>query len=313
MPFNSILEYVEGPEGLGWTLYPVQRFILKLYYGLELDNTQRTIIVHDMFLERVRYTLTEQEYLRFLFENGRCSVSDTSTLPRRGMILKVGRRVGKDILAEFIATYTVIQLLQMMNPHPVFGVTPRQRLNVLCFSMNASLRDALTSGIRYHIEHCQYLQDAVVSNTLTNLTFETYAGRQARVTNGNLRLCSYSNAARTRGFSSVQLVVNELAHMANERDVYAALMPTVNPPGRYAILSTPRRASGAFYDAFMHGMQNESHEAPLALQIPTWEVQPNVGGGFLRRAYNENPTRFLVEFGANWPRSPRVVTINIQI
>jgi len=313
MPFNSILEYVEGPEGLGWTLYPVQRFILKLYYGLELDSTQRTIIVHDMFLEQVRYTLTEQEYLRFLFENGRCSVSDTSTLPRRGMVLSAGRRVGKDLLAEFIATYTIVQLLQMMDPHPVFGVTPRQRLNVLCFSMNAARRDALTSGIYYHIEHCQYLQSALVSNTLTNITFETHAGRQAGGTQGNLGLRSYSNVARTRGFSSVQLVVNELAHMANERDAYAAIMPTVTPSGRYAILSTPRVASGAFYNAFMYGMQNESQGAPLALQIPTWEIQQNLGEGLLRRAYNENPTRFLVEFGAQWGSSSRVVTINIQI
>jgi hypothetical protein len=305
MPFNSILEYVEGPTGLNWTLYPVQRFILKLYYGLELDNTQRTIIVPDMF--------NEQEYLRFLFEEGRCSISDQSSIPRRGMILSVGRRTGKNMLAGFIATYTIIELLQMMNPHPVFGLTPRQTLYVMCFSMSTDLRDALASELHTNVDHCQALRSAVTSSSLANITFETYAGRQAGLTQGNLRLRSYSNIARTRGFSAVQLVVNELAHMTHEADVYASLMPTVTTPGRYIILSTPREASGAFYSAFTWGMQNHNQDSPLALQIPTWEIQPNVGDGYLRAQYELDPHRFLVEFGAVWEHHGRLITIDVTI
>jgi hypothetical protein len=228
------------------------------------------------------------------------------------MILSIGRRTGKNLLSGFIATYTIVQLLQMMNPHPVFGLTRRQRLNVLCFSMNTSMRNELTSSIRYNIENCQYLQDAVVNNSRTNITFETFAGRQAGLDQGNLSIRSYSSVARTRGFSAVQLVINELAHMTNEHEVFSALMPTVTPPGRYAILSTPREASGRFYDAFTHGMRNDSVHVPLALQIPTWEVHP-IGGGYLRSQYELDPIRFLVEFGAVWQHHGRVVTIDVTI
>jgi hypothetical protein len=313
MPFNSILEYVEGPTGLNWTLYPVQRFILKLYYGLELDDTHRAIRVPDMFNEQERFRFTELEYLRFLFGEGRCSVSDMSTLPRSGLILSVGRRTGKNLLAGFIATYTIVQLLQMMNPHPVFELNPRQRLNVLCFSMNTSLCNELTSSIRYNIENCRYLQDAIVTNSRTSITFETFAGRQAGYTHGNLGIRSDSNASRTRGFSAVQLIVNELAYMTRDREVYDSLMPTINPPGRYIILSTPREASGAFYSAFTWGMQNHNQDSPLALQIPTWEIQPNVGDGYLRAQYELDPHRFLVEFGAVWEHHGRLITIDVTI
>jgi hypothetical protein len=310
MPFNNILEYVEGPTGLNWSLYPVQRFILKLYYGLELDDTNRTIIVPDMFQEQVRFSFTEQEYLRFLFEEGRCSVHDTSTLPRMGMVLSVGRRVGKDMLAGFIATYTIAELLQIMNPHPVFGMN-RQRLNVLCFSMNFELRNELTSNLQYCVMHCQDLQSAVTNSTLSGIDFETHPRRQARGTQGNLRLRSYSSVARTRGYSSVMLVINELAHMTHESEVYAALMPTVT--GRYAILSTPRESSGAFYNAFVHGMQNHDQNAPLALQIPTWEIHQGLGSGYLRTQYELDPRRFLIEFGAVWAHHGRLVTIEVVI
>jgi len=123
VPFNNILDFVEGPMGLNWTLLPVQRFILKLYYGIELNTSERRIQIFDPFQETLRYSLSEDDYLSYLFEEGRCNVQDQSLLPRPGLVLAAGRRTGKSTLAELTASYTVIQLLQLGNAHEAFGAS----------------------------------------------------------------------------------------------------------------------------------------------------------------------------------------------
>jgi len=109
--------------GLNWTLLPVQRFILKLYYGIELNTSERRIQIFDPFQETLRYSLSEDDYLSYLFEEGRCNVQDQSLLPRPGLVLAAGRRTGKSTLAELTASYTVIQLLQLGNAHEAFGAS----------------------------------------------------------------------------------------------------------------------------------------------------------------------------------------------
>jgi intein/homing endonuclease len=90
----SILDYIEQPWGLNMSLYPVQRFIVKLYYFQPLDNVRKTIRVTDMFNSRVLYSFTEAEYLRFLYDEGRCNIGEQDH-ERRDLLLAIGRRAGK--------------------------------------------------------------------------------------------------------------------------------------------------------------------------------------------------------------------------
>lgn len=95
----TILDYIESPWGLGMRLFPAQRFIVKLYYYLELDgelpeDPDRRIRVTDMFNTKVLYEFTEVEYLRYLYNEGRCNIGEQDH-PRRELILPIGRRAGK--------------------------------------------------------------------------------------------------------------------------------------------------------------------------------------------------------------------------
>lgn len=90
----NVLQYAEAPWGLGMSLFPVQRFIVKLYYNLPLDDKNRTIEVTDRFKERVLYHFTEKEYLQYLYAEGRCNINEQDH-DRRTLILPVGRRSGK--------------------------------------------------------------------------------------------------------------------------------------------------------------------------------------------------------------------------
>jgi len=95
----SILDYIESDWGLATRLYPAQRFIVKLYYNLELDtklpeNPHRRIRIKDPFSEQQLYEFTEREYLHFLFNEGRCNIGEQDH-DRRELILAIGRRGGK--------------------------------------------------------------------------------------------------------------------------------------------------------------------------------------------------------------------------
>jgi len=95
----SILDYIEQPWGLNLTLYPVQKFIVKLYYHLPLESKVKTIEVKDMFNTVLLHHFTEVEYLKFLYEDGRCNIGVQDHI-RRELLLSIGRRGGKCVTGD---------------------------------------------------------------------------------------------------------------------------------------------------------------------------------------------------------------------
>ncbi len=90
----NVLEYIEASWGLAMRLYPAQRFLVKLYYNIPLDDREKTIRITDMFNTVTRYNFTEKEYLSFLFNEGRCNIGEQDH-ERRELVLAIGRRAGK--------------------------------------------------------------------------------------------------------------------------------------------------------------------------------------------------------------------------
>lgn len=103
----DIIEFCESPVGLGMgpdqpgiSLYPVQKFILKCYYNLELDDSEESIRIPkdwrfiDSDDESDFHNFTEQEYLEYLYSKGRANIEELDDM-RRTLILPVGRRSGK--------------------------------------------------------------------------------------------------------------------------------------------------------------------------------------------------------------------------
>lgn len=95
----NVLQYAESAWGLDMNLYPVQRFIVKLYYNMPLDDKNKTIVITDMFKTKVLYHFTEVEYLKYLYSEGRCNIGEQDHM-RRQLILPIGRRSGKCVIGE---------------------------------------------------------------------------------------------------------------------------------------------------------------------------------------------------------------------
>ena len=121
----NVIEYVESSWGVGMRLYPVQRFIVKLYYHIPLDDREKTINISDMFNQEIVYRFTEKEYLKYLFDEGRCNIEEQDH-DRRELVLAIGRRGGKTMLSSLFASYEIYRLLNLENPQEP-GRHPLQR------------------------------------------------------------------------------------------------------------------------------------------------------------------------------------------
>lgn len=93
--FLSIIDFIERFKLLPNGLYPVQKFILKLYYNLPLDDKEKSIKITDRFNSKVLGELTEVEYLEYLSNQGRCNIKRQDKTSRHELILVIGRRSGK--------------------------------------------------------------------------------------------------------------------------------------------------------------------------------------------------------------------------
>jgi len=79
-------------------MFPVQKVILKAYYGLALDTKKRNVRITDWKHQNERI-LTEAEYLEWLYEQGRSNIREVVAGDRRrDLVLAIGRRSGKCVL-----------------------------------------------------------------------------------------------------------------------------------------------------------------------------------------------------------------------
>lgn len=130
---KNAMEFITAPWGLAMgcnsdvpALYPTQRFIIKCYYGLELDTSaNRDIIVNDQFNEREMYRFNEYEYMMYLFNEGRINRIYEAGRNYPNMVLVCGRRAGKCVVGDtLVLTDKGIFPIVELGEAPKEGFTP---------------------------------------------------------------------------------------------------------------------------------------------------------------------------------------------
>jgi hypothetical protein len=332
----NILDYIEQPWGLSLKLYPVQRFIVKLYYNLPLDNRARSIDIPDMFNTKVLYKFTEQEYLNFLYEEGRCNIK-VQGAERRDLLLALGRRSGKTSLSGIFSSYEVYRLLNLHNPQKFYGLPNGNRIQLISIATDKDQASLLFNEVTSHLAKCEYFKPFIANNTLSHIQFRTpydieKYGPTARHQDGKfvsfngkstLRVTFKSCIAKgLRGAGNVVVILDEMAHFQDKgqssaKDIYDAVTPSTaafspkdpndstKPIGpvesRVIGISSPLNKSGKFYELFHLAMSNgQGSENLLAIQAPTWEVNPTLPSSYYRRKYHEDPAVFMTEHGAQF-------------
>jgi len=129
---KDIITFLEAPWGLNLNettqpLLPVQKFILRLYYKLPLNEKDFTITVTDKYNERALYKFTETEYLQFLYKEGRCNIQYQDNKPRNELVLVIGRRGSKcftfdSFITTTVGTITVKELFDRLSLKEKIGI-----------------------------------------------------------------------------------------------------------------------------------------------------------------------------------------------
>ena len=336
----NILEYIEADWGLNMTLYPAQRAIVKLYYFLELDDVLpsdpwKQIRVRDILTGNIKYTLTEKEYLQYLYNEGRCNIGEQDH-ERRELILSIGRRGGKSTLSGIFASYEVYRLLNLQNPQKYYGLPDGNRIQIISLATDKDQAGILFNEVSGHLGKCSYFKPYEASRTQTNVYFRTPHDieKYGNMYRENGKFASYVGKASlrltfrgasgkgTRGYGNIVIILDEFAHFldtgpASAEEMYKAISPSTaafspkNPENpleeigpkeaRIVCISSPLGKSGKFYALYDQAMRNDKgSENMLAIQAPTWEINPTVPLADLQQAYYADPKAFAVEFGAEF-------------
>src|SRR5574338_388511 len=335
----NVLDYIEAPWGLGMRPFPAQRFIIKLYYHLPLDDRNKSISITDMFNTKVLYSFTEKEYLGYLYNEGRCNIKEQDH-ERRELILAIGRCGGKTTLSGIFASYEIYRLLNLHKPQAYYGLPNGNRIQVISVATDKDQAGLLFNEVTSHLAKCDYFTPYVANNTQSYIQFRTpydidKYGPTSRHENGkfvsfngkaSIRVTFKSCIAKgLRGAGNIIVILDEVAHFQDKgqssaADIYSAVTPSTaafspkNPDtgmpifgsdtpseARIILISSPLNKTGKFYELFHLAMsKGPGSENLLAIQAPTWEINPTVPTTYYRQKFHADPAVFMTEHGAEF-------------
>lgn len=322
--FLNIIDFIDRFQLLPNGLYPTQKFIVKLYYNIPLEDTEKTIKITDKFGVKVLYEFTEVEYLRYLFDQGRCNIKEQDGKTRNELILCIGRRSGKSALSGLFAAYENYKLLIRGAPQNYYGLSNTSEINTFCVANDKDQAAIVFNELKSHIEKIDFFRKSIFNNTQTFLRLQTENDRVVYGgTKSSIRVTFKSSVAKgLRGRGTILLILDELAFFVDEgntsaEQVYRAIVPSIatfspkDPKnkflsigpsdGRVISISSPNARSGFFYKLYLTSLENsKASQNMLMIQAPTWEVNPTVDKSFYEIEYSKDPSRFWSEFGAQF-------------
>ena len=252
----TVIEFAESKEwGLGLSLFPVQKIILKVHYGLALDDNVSGVLLDEPIPEdhpdydlitdlnpnsedylhykmRVTVTswnrenpryMTEAGYLRFLHSEGRCNISEVDH-ERRELILSIGRRSGKTYLAAIIAGYETYKLILKNAPQAYYGLPPGNNIQIISVATGKDQAGFLYQEVSSHFKNCGFFRQYTANNTQTYARFQTPEDiiRYGRYEDDNtakatLKVTFMSCIAQgLRGAGNLVVILDEMAHFTED-------------------------------------------------------------------------------------------------
>lgn len=326
----DVVTFIEAPWGLNMRLFPIQRVILKAYYGLSLEDTVANLTFTDWRRSNER-TMTEADYLRMLHDEGRCNIREIEPgRERREMVLSIGRRAGKTTLSACIAAYEAYRLISKGDPQGYYGLPASNNIQLISVATDKDQAGLLYQEVSGHFRNTAFFAPYTANNTQSYARFqspkdiERYGSYAADPTaKATIKVTFRSCVAKgLRGAGNIVIILDEVAHFTDDGQssadaVYNAVVPSsaafsrkdpadpsvpVGPVESKVIsISSPLGRQGLFYKLFDTGFQSAKiSEERLCIQAPTWEVNPTVPAGFFEAEYVKDARVFFTEYGAEF-------------
>lgn len=330
---KNIVEFCESPWGLGLgctpevpSLFPTQKFVLKCYYGIKLDNSSnRNIVIKDQYNEKTLYLFNEQEYYQYLQTEGRINLDDGDIgKARPNLTMVIGRRGSKTSLVSFIIAYEAYRLLNKYSPQEYYGILPEDKIKIACVSTSKDTASEMFDRVIGHIERCDFFKKFRTKPTQSKLRLRTQRDMDLFGPDGNATLEIVVNpcsAKGLRGRNNIIVVLDEMAFFfkdksgknskgnsdKDDRTIYEAVTPSVagfkkrdgTPDGKIICISSPGAKQGKFYEEYDRSF-NPDNEDQVCIQAPTWEINTTISDKYLKSKHQANPLTYKSEFGAQF-------------
>jgi phage terminase large subunit-like protein len=307
----DVCTFVEAPWGLNINLLPAQRFILKCFYGMELDDKEKRIDIPDPLNEKILYSgLTEKAFLEFLYSEGRCNTDTTEGVNFHEMVLVLGRRGTKSTLASCISNYELYKLVKRGDPSKFFGFPANTEIAILNVAPTDDQAGTVFNMIKTQALGCPYLRDRSLNQTMDYFNLQTDSDKRlhGKPRASLLSIAGGCSSNALRGKNAIVVIMDEMAFFidkANSRfsgaEVYKALTPSMTDFGEHGkvlCLSSPYGKFGRFYERFQESF--EEMDYTLMFKMYTSMANPRVPSEILRAAYRRDPKGFMCEYGGEF-------------
>lgn len=323
-PWSNIIEMFDYCPILNLT--PQQRFIYKMIYGLELDDSNPTIPIYDQFKETISAWLTERGFCEYLVENN--LTNQTSPDGHVGknftqVVLPIGRRGSKSFLTGGIYAYELSQLLRHYDPHSYYNIIPGEIIGLRTVATKKSQAAIIFQYARAVISNTEWFEPYFLKDLTNFLGFRT-AYELDQIASGNARSASKEGSVqiefiaclgqKARGFGNRILAMDEIAHFVvetnsatSDKKVLDALEPslaTYKTPqdeldSKLLLISNPLGEDGVFYHRYLRSFEDRDNY--LMIQLPSWLANPTkITSQTLKQSYDEDPDVYWAEFGAKF-------------
>lgn len=316
----NALEFIESPGGLGITLYPVQRVIVKLIFGIPMDWQEQEVPVHDIFCDELLYTFKETDYIKYVYDDGRINIPDWRDANPEGyneIDMIVGRRGGKSAIVGAVAAYKLYRLLSLHSPQEYYGLVPGSPIDVTLMAQDGEGSNRLYDQLKNYINKAPFFSPFVKAMSGGEMTFVSEADRGKRDITPSIKAASYACTTNAvRGPSSYFLALDEFAFYRNQigsnsDEMYEAATPATmqfkaggtkegKRESMIFIITSPGNKIGKYYTLFRSAMDEGATSPVLAFQCSTAEMNPRADSPFLKQQHKENPEKFMAEYGGKF-------------
>ena len=312
----DIITFAEAKWGLNIRLFPVQKFILKSFYGLPLDDEVKSIVIPDEINSREIGRFSEKEFMQFLIDTGRTNIKEYVPGKTRGeLILCCGRRASKSSIASIISNFEIYRLLKMGNPQQYFDFPDGQEISVCTTATTDEQASTLFNTMKNYCLNCSFLKEHVVNKSKEFFTLSTDRDIEKEMNPTIYMLCGGGRSHAIRGHNNLVVIMDEAAFFpttgeGNGEEVIKALQPSVasfthaNEDGvrvgesKSIFLSSPYGKSGVFYRKYVESF--DLSESVLMFNMYTTMINPNVDSQFLKDEKRRNPAMFECEYCAKF-------------
>jgi hypothetical protein len=310
--FVDPITFMESPWGLNVKLYPVQRFVIKCMYGLPLDGTEKTIKVPDITNERILYEFTEKDFLEWLHAEKRCNTNVVEGKTFHELILVVGRRSGKSLIASCVADYELYRLVKRGDPSRYYSFPPFTEIDIVNVATTDEQSDVIYARTLTLARQCPYLRDRILNDTKEYFNIQTDADQKVKgkPLASLISRTGSCSASGVRGKNAIVVNMDEFAFFIDNGgrfsgdEMYKALSPSVasfGKDGKLLLLSSPYAKFGKFFDRYNESF--EESEVTLMFQMYTAMMNPTIPPEILKAARRRNRVAFMGEYGAEFSDS----------